>query len=63
MLVAGVKLGNHFPFQQVVERLGFRCIPGRIVAMFLAVPQRPPDFGRVGLRPPAVQFREIDARR
>ena len=29
--------------------------------MLLAVPQRPPHFGRVGFRPPAVQFRKIDA--
>ena len=29
--------------------------------MFLAIPQRPPHFRRVGFRPPTVQFREIDA--
>ena len=29
--------------------------------MLLAVPQRPADFRRVRFRPPAIQFREIDA--
>ena len=29
--------------------------------MFLTVPQCPSHFRRVGFRPPAVQFREIDA--
>ena len=29
--------------------------------MLLAVPQCPPDFRRVGFRPPAIQLREIDA--
>ena len=29
--------------------------------MFLAIPQCPPHFRRVGFRPPAVQLREIDA--
>ena len=38
--VAGIKLGNHFPFEQVVERFGFGPVPSRIVAMFPAVPQR-----------------------
>ena len=61
MLVAGIKLGDHLPFQQVVERLGFSSVPGRIVVMFLAITQRPPHFRRVGFRPPAVQFRQIDA--
>ena len=29
--------------------------------MFLTIPQRPPHFRRVCFRPPAVQFRKIDA--
>ena len=29
--------------------------------MFLAVAQRPANFRRIGFRPPAIQFREIDA--
>ena len=60
-LVAGIKLRDHLAFEQLVERLGFGRVPGRIVAMLLAIPQRPAHFRGVGFGPPAVQFREIDA--
>ena len=60
-LVARIELRDHLMLQQLIERLGFDRIPGRIIAMFPSIPQRPPDFGRVGLRPPAVQFRKVDS--
>ena len=59
-LVAGVELRHHLPFEPVVERLGFGRVPGGIVAMVLAVAQRPADVRSVGFRPPAVQFRQIE---
>jgi len=39
------KTRDHLAFEQVVERRGFGGVPGRIVAMFLAVPQRHPNSG------------------
>ena len=45
LVVAGIELGDHLPFEQIVERLGFDSVPGRIVAMFLAVPKAHPTSG------------------
>ena len=47
--------------EQVVQGLSFDRVQGRIIAVFLAVAQRPADFGCVGFGPPAVEFRQIDA--
>ena len=52
--LAGVKLRNHLSFQQIIERCGFGGIPGGIVTMFLAIPERPPDLRRLGFCPPAI---------
>ena len=58
--VAGIELRDHLAFKPVIQRCGFDRVPGRIIAMFLTISQRPPHFRRVGFRPPAVQFRKID---
>ena len=55
-LVSGIKLRDHLPLEQVVERVGFDSVPSGIIAMFLAISQRPPHFRRVGFRPPAIQL-------
>ena len=54
-------LTNHLVFEQIVEGPSFDRIPSRIVAMLLAVSQRPPNFRSVGFRPPAVQLRKIES--
>src|SRR5208283_1451434 len=54
MLVAGIELRDHLALEQVVERFRFGSVPSEIVAMLLAVAQRPPDFRRVCFRPPAI---------
>ena len=38
-LVPGIKLRDHLPFEQVVERVSFNRVPSRLVAMLLTVPQ------------------------
>jgi len=55
------KTRDHLAFKQAVERLGFGRVPGRVVAMFLAVSQGPAHFRPPGFRPPTVQLRKIDA--
>ncbi len=47
--------------QKGVQSLCLCGIPCRIVTMFLAVPDSPADFGRVGFRPPAIQLGKIQA--
>ena len=32
--------------EQLVERLGFGRLSGRVIAMFLSISERPPDLGR-----------------
>ena len=48
-LVSGIKLRDHLPFEQVVERVGFDRIPSGTVAMLPAIPQRPPTAGDLEL--------------
>jgi len=50
-LVPGRKLKDYLLFEPLVKRDGFGYVPGGIVAMLLAVPQRPPHFRRAGFRP------------
>ena len=61
LLVPRVEAGDHVALQQRIERLGLSDVPGGIVAMVLAVPERPPHLGRIGFGPPAVELREVQA--
>ena len=51
MGVAGVKFRDDLAFEPFVERDGFGGVPARIIPVFLAIPQRPPDFRARRLRP------------
>ena len=55
-LVSGIKLRDHLPLEQVVERVGFDSVPSGIIAMFLAISQCRPHFRRAGFRRPAIQL-------
>ncbi len=47
--------------EQVVERVRFERVPGWIVTVLEAVAQRPPNFRRACLRPPAIELGKVDA--
>src|SRR3989441_5714993 len=57
--VSRVKGGHDVTLEQRVQGLGLGSVPGRIVAMLLAVPQGPADIRLVRLGPPTVELREI----
>jgi hypothetical protein len=59
LLVAGIKLGDDLAFEPLVEGFGFGGIPSRVTAVFLAVAQSPAHFRGVGLRPRAIQLRQV----
>jgi hypothetical protein len=59
--VSGIKLRDHLPLEQVVERSASTASQAGSSPCSWPSPKCPPHFRRVGFRPPAVQFREIDA--
>ena len=56
-----VELRDDRLLEQIVEFVGVCCIPGEIQTMVQSVAERPSHLRRVGLRPPAVEFRQVDA--
>src|SRR2546426_7825623 len=61
--VARVKRGHDVTLEQRVQGVGLGRIPGGIVAVLLAVAERPADRRLVGLGPPAVELRQIQDRK
>src|SRR5580658_959653 len=59
MFVAAVEFRYDLSLEESVEGFGFRRIPGRIVTVFEAVADGPAHLGRICLRPPAIEFREV----
>src|SRR5260370_36406 len=61
LVIARIELWNYLALQHRVEPLGLGCVPGRIVAVFVAVADGPAHLWSIRFRPPAVQLREIQA--
>src|SRR5208283_506601 len=61
VVVAIVETRDHLTLQDVVQLPGLCLIPCVIVAVFLAVAERPADIWLIGLSPPSVEFREVHA--
>src|SRR5271154_3687964 len=55
-----VELGNNLLLQQCVETFRFSSIPRRVFAMFSSVAYSPPNLRVIGLRPPTVQFGDVE---
>src|SRR6266508_3541041 len=58
--VARVKCRHDLAFQQPIERIRFRAVPGGVVSVLLPVPERPADFRRVRLRPPPIKLGQVE---
>src|SRR5579862_10021622 len=56
MLIPRIEFRGNFSFEQGIKTFSFRCIPRRIIAMFAPIPDSPTYFGRIRLRPPAIEF-------
>ncbi len=56
LLVPVVELGDHLALEHLVELGGFGSIPFRVIIVLPTVPQGPPQLGRVGFRPPAIEL-------
>src|SRR5690606_33999647 len=54
-----VELRDYLPFEEPEQLLGLGGVPARL-AVLAAVADRPAEFGRVGFRPPPVEFREVE---
>src|ERR1035438_6527015 len=50
LCVTGMKLRDHLPFEPLVKNLRLGGVPRRIIAVLLAIPQRPPQIRDIGLR-------------
>src|ERR1019366_5568830 len=48
-------------FEQVIKCICFNSVPSWIIAMFLTISQRPPNFRSISFSPPAIQLRQINA--
>ncbi len=56
-----IKKRNDLLFQKLVDSTGFHLVPGRVIAMFLSITDRPTHRFVEGFCPPPIQLRKIEA--